>query len=1337
MHTQFRRMIMLLAAVVLAALPAAAQTVHQVAAGTDVLKAAIDAAAPGDIIELTTSGGAYLSTDQIVLDKDLTIRGAEGLEKKPVLKYIGTSTGAYMFKIVSSPRVVFQNLEFDGDGTAEGAAAKAKYALRLDNGDTLGTMVVKVLDCTLHDFNEKIIKPYPNCGIDSLIVHNSVFYHGAKEGVTLYSGSSSDPAVRMKYAEFTNCTFYGFAREGIKGDTNPDTKVRINHSTFYDCGGSSKALIYFDDMTDVEVKNSLFVHNSYSSYFARFESADNRFHHNGVWDVASWKVSSATVSDTVQADPKFADPANGDFTLSLDSPMLGKADDGHALGDLRWDPTYKMPKVIKVEEGDGTLLAAVEQAADGDTIELVTNGGLYTTSSTDKIVIDKHLVIRARKWLTQKPVVRNTKADASSARLFEIRAGGDLTLIGLDLDGRMEDGGAAHAKNIIRTPYGLTEADSFHTNLRIYDCVLHYSKEGLVKGYSKVYIDTLVVKNSILTHAGKEGIIMRESSSAGGPVLQYVDIENCTFAHIGREAFNLEFSDPVIRINHCTFDSVSEAGSYRILYPKNVTDVEVKNSIFTNQLGSKGESVTLYGNSVIAYCDTFNVAKIKLNGSATKGAGMMGVDPKYTDPAHGDYTLAADSPVRGKADDGLAMGDLRWAIAPNKMVLTIQTEGKGVVQVNPPGYVYDPGTVVTLTAVPDPGWELEKWVGNVEPGFPPNANPVTVTMNQNETVVAKFRSTAPQVKLNIQVLGLGHVEVKPEPSEAGTYDQGTVVTLTAVPDTNTWVFKEWQGDISDTVNPVTFAVDSNMTVTAAFASIFPQFTLTTQVVGMGQITVDPKPILGTYDSLQTVVVTAQPALGWQFAGWSGDLTGTANPDTVVMDTNKTVIATFTEINLGTHTLAIDTTWDLYDAVMFANNNSTIDTIMLATGGGVYTSHHTEDVAVLKPLVIVAKPGLEKMPVVTNSDPEKKNLDIFRVFNDFTLIGVELDGSNPVSHGMKYGIRLRSYAGGDSVKPGTNITVRDCYFHDFFQNKDPKADGHAFKIDVGVRAGKVLFENCTFENFGYEAIRISDTEKWNTDRALDTLIVRNCTFINIDAEGIRYYSDANPATPDPPVLIEHVTFYHSATRVLYLKNSSGAIVRDLIIANSRLSGHGRDNDLMDAQGAGTVVAFVDTFHVKAVPIKSSKGGTVDTATVWGYDPMFVDPEHGDLTLAEGSPLYGLAHDGKALGDLRWAKHPPSTGVEEAQQIPKQYFLAQNYPNPFNPTTSIQFGLVKPGKTTIKIYNVLGTEVMTLLDRKLEAGVHTVTFDASRLASGIYFYRIQSGSFRAVKKMILMK
>lgn len=120
-----------------------------------------------------------------------------------------------------------------------------------------------------------------------------------------------------------------------------------------------------------------------------------------------------------------------------------------------------------------------------------------------------------------------------------------------------------------------------------------------------------------------------------------------------------------------------------------------------------------------------------------------------------------------------------------------------------------------------------------------------------------------------------------------------------------------------------------------------------------------------------------------------------------------------------------------------------------------------------------------------------------------------------------------------------------------------------------------------------SLRISDTEKWVTDGALESLTVRNCTFTNIDAECVRYYSDLDAATPDAPVLLEHLTIDNSATRVFYLKNSGGAIVRDIIISNSRTSGHGRDSDLMDAQGNTDIPSFVshiDTFQVREVPIK---------------------------------------------------------------------------------------------------------------------------------------------------------
>ncbi|MCF7812687.1 T9SS type A sorting domain-containing protein [Candidatus Gracilibacteria bacterium] len=92
----------------------------------------------------------------------------------------------------------------------------------------------------------------------------------------------------------------------------------------------------------------------------------------------------------------------------------------------------------------------------------------------------------------------------------------------------------------------------------------------------------------------------------------------------------------------------------------------------------------------------------------------------------------------------------------------------------------------------------------------------------------------------------------------------------------------------------------------------------------------------------------------------------------------------------------------------------------------------------------------------------------------------------------------------------------------------------------------------------------------------------------------------------------------------------------------------------------------------------------------------------------------------------------------ETIPTEYSLSQNYPNPFNPTTTISFSLPEATQVSIKIYDMLGREVSSLLHgNKVADGTHVVTWDASRFSSGTYFYRIQAGDFVSMKKMILLK
>jgi len=95
------------------------------------------------------------------------------------------------------------------------------------------------------------------------------------------------------------------------------------------------------------------------------------------------------------------------------------------------------------------------------------------------------------------------------------------------------------------------------------------------------------------------------------------------------------------------------------------------------------------------------------------------------------------------------------------------------------------------------------------------------------------------------------------------------------------------------------------------------------------------------------------------------------------------------------------------------------------------------------------------------------------------------------------------------------------------------------------------------------------------------------------------------------------------------------------------------------------------------------------------------------------------------------------TNQNNKLPHEYKLFQNYPNPFNPSTTIQFEIPKPSYTKLMIYDVMGREVMVLVNEELKAGSYKVDFDGSNYSSGVYFYKLISNKFSEIKKMILMK
>ena len=132
----------------------------------------------------------------------------------------------------------------------------------------------------------------------------------------------------------------------------------------------------------------------------------------------------------------------------------------------------------------------------------------------------------------------------------------------------------------------------------------------------------------------------------------------------------------------------------------------------------------------------------------------------------------------------------------------------------------------------------------------------------------------------------------------------------------------------------------------------------------------------------------------------------------------------------------------------------------------------------------------------------------------------------------------------------------------------------------------------------------------------------------------------------------------------------------------------------------------------------------------------------IAMSTGATLNGRALAQTAVTlDANTINWPVATVVQNVGLAPRGFALSQNYPNPFNPSTKIDYSLEKAGMVSLKVYNVLGQEIATLVNDRQEAGSYSVPFNTNKgtlsLSSGVYFYRLEVGSLVSVKKLVLLK
>jgi len=716
--------------------------------------------------------------------------------------------------------------------------------------------------------------------------------------------------------------------------------------------------------------------------------------------------------------------------------------------------------------------------------------------------------------------------------------------------------------------------------------------------------------------------------------------------------------------------------------------------------------------------------------------------------------------------------------------MLVNPQGGGITAPAEGSYVYDENEEVNIATVPSPGYVFKNWIGDVES---PSSPTTSVKMTGDKTIIASFTPVNPnQYTLTIVVNPAGSgVTVPNEGSHA--FEAGQLVNLLAVANDG-YRFTGWTGDVNSPTSPSTsIRMTGNKTITANFASETYKVTMSVSPAGTGitQPSIgDTMVVAGDF-----VTLKATPREGYKFAYWSGDMSGTSNP--AMVQVNKNIFITANFVNIDEH---------ISRPEIIAAKNALRQQVVDAFVRGAVSNlgHDLEyqfdwgDGSTMTWSTLAAQKS-DNITVITTP------VGGSGLPSNGQLIDYLTGGETPVSLRVNGGI----YRGGTDAWVGEE-PYEDTDAWEVF-GPILNSRGSIGYVNTPTDVLTLDLRGLSPDKY-YTLVFYSNRNKHAWEMASIVSLKGADSFVNKSSYGIDEIGEpivGDVFSPNTKLPSDNTYTGYVARFENILAGSDGALTLSVKFGGAEgyefKGKYGSAimlKEIDPATGESTFVAFNDLAwdggfyphnyqtsgnylirvrarcknHPDIISDWSAAhsiaitGCVVNTSVANGANAVVNrEPDKADYNYGEQVRL--IAHGGPNWVFSHWNDNRADTSAVKVifvndnksyranfrlvsavdagkEKLPDQFGIWQNYPNPFNPTTEIHYALPLPEHVTIRIYDIRGRLVKTLIDFNQPAGRYSVVWDATdnsslKVSSGIYFYRMQAGEHIFTRRMVLLK